>query len=159
MDDPYPLRTVTEDEFEIWTRMVADTYGSDLSDEQVAHERAATELPRTIAAFDGPVPVTPTHRRRGILTSLMRRQLTDLHTSGAEPIAALRPSEAAIYGRYGYGPATQGARLRCDERAVRFRPGTDFGDGTIRLQERGGASALRFALHHDADGRTTGHAL
>ncbi|MEV6542668.1 hypothetical protein [Streptomyces sp. NPDC051665] len=35
----------------------------------------------------------------------MRSQLTDLHTSGAEPIAALRPSEAAIYGRYGYGPA------------------------------------------------------
>ncbi|MGW0831397.1 sterol carrier protein domain-containing protein [Streptomyces prunicolor] len=89
----------------------------------------------------------------------MRRQLTYLHTSGAEPIAALRPSEAAIYGRYGYGPATQGARLRCDKRAVRFRPGTDFGDGTIRLQERGGASASRFALHHDADGRTTGYAL
>lgn len=79
------------------------------------------------------VGVTPTHRRRGILTSLMRRQLTDLHTSGTEPIAALRPSEAAIHGRYGYGPATQGARLRCDKRAVRFRPGTDFGDGTIRL--------------------------
>ena len=226
MDDPYPLRPVTEDEFETWARMVADTYGSDLSDEQVAHERAATELPRTIAAFDGPAPVggpasharvltvpgallpvagvtwvgvTPTHRRRGILTSLMRTQLTDLHTSGAEPIAALRPSEAAIYGRYGYGPATQEARLRCDKRAVRFRPGTDFGDGTIRLlahdqarpqieklydrvrigaigwpgrnatswdarltdrpEERGGAGALRFALHHDADGRTTGYAL
>lgn len=112
------------------------TYGSDLSDEQLAHERAAPELPRTMAAFDGPAPATPTHRRRGILTSLMRRQLTDLHTSGTEPIAALHPSEAVIYGRYGYGPATQGARLRCDNRAVRFRPGTDFGDGTIRLLGR-----------------------
>ncbi|MGW0831396.1 hypothetical protein [Streptomyces prunicolor] len=68
MDDPYRLRAVTEGEFETWAPMVADTYGSDLSDEQLAHERAATELPRTIAAFDGPVPVTPTHRRRGILT-------------------------------------------------------------------------------------------
>jgi predicted acetyltransferase len=66
----------------------------------------------------------------------MRRQPTDLHTSGAEPITALRPSEAAVYGRYGYGPATQGACFRCGKRAVRFRPGTDFGDGTIRLQER-----------------------
>ena len=149
VDDPYPLRPATEDEFGTWARMVADTYGSDLSDEQLARERAATELPRTIAAFDGPAPVggaaaharvltvpgallrvagitwvavTPTHRRRGILTSLMRRQLTDLHTSGTKPIAALRPSEAAIHGRYGYGPATQGARLRCDKRAVRFRP-------------------------------------
>jgi predicted acetyltransferase len=163
VDDPYPLRPVTEDEFETWARMVGDTYGSDLSDEQLAHGRAATELARTIAAFDGPAPVggtaaharvltvpgallpvagvtwvgvTPTHRRRGILTSMMRRQLTDLHTSGAEPIAVLRPSEAAIYGRYGYGPATQGARLRCDKRALRFRPGTDFGDGTIRLLGR-----------------------
>lgn len=226
MTDPYPLRPVAEDEFETWARMVADTYGSDLSDEQLAHERASTELPRTIGAFDGPAPVggtaahtrvltvpgallpvagvtwvgvTPTHRRRGILTSMMRRQLTDLHTSGAEPIAVLRPSEAAIYGRFGYGPATRGARLRCEKRALRFRPGTEFGDGTIGLlgrdqarpqieklydlvrtgtvgwpgrnanswasrltdrpEERGGASALRFALHHDTDGRTTGYAL
>ncbi|MFI6547897.1 hypothetical protein ACIBO9_32100 [Streptomyces prunicolor] len=68
MDDPYRLRAVTGDEFEIWARMVADTNGSDLSDEQPAPERAVTELPRTIAAFDGPAPVTPTHRRRGILT-------------------------------------------------------------------------------------------
>jgi hypothetical protein len=67
VDDPYRLRAITGDEFEIWARMVADTYGSDLSD-RPASERAATELPRTIAAFGGPVPVTPTHRRRGILT-------------------------------------------------------------------------------------------
>ncbi|MEV5529000.1 hypothetical protein [Streptomyces prunicolor] len=39
----------------------------------------------------------------------MRRKLTDLHTSGAEPIAALRPSEAAVYGRYGYRPAHPGS--------------------------------------------------
>ena len=50
------------------------------------------------------VGVLPTHRRRGLLTSLMRRQLDDLHAAGTA-VAALWASEAAIYGRFGYGPA------------------------------------------------------
>jgi predicted acetyltransferase len=64
----------------------------------------------------------------------MRAQLTDPHERQREPIAALRPSEAGIYGRYGYGPATVGNLMRCDRRAMRFRPDTDFGQGTVRLQ-------------------------
>ncbi|MEV7908486.1 GNAT family N-acetyltransferase, partial [Streptomyces anulatus] len=158
--DPYPLRPVEGDEFETWARVIADTYGDDLSDEQLARERATIELDRTIAAFDDDTPVggaaaytrsltvpgavlpvagvtwvgvAPTHRRRGLLTAMMRKQLTDLHENGREPIAALRPSEAAIYGRYGYGPASRGAQLRCEKRSMRFRPGTDFGDGRVRL--------------------------
>jgi predicted acetyltransferase len=51
------------------------------------------------------VAVLPTHRRRGILRSLMRRQVTDIAARG-EPIAALWASEAVLYGRYGYGRAT-----------------------------------------------------
>ncbi|MBF6327684.1 GNAT family N-acetyltransferase [Nocardia transvalensis] len=160
MADPYPLRPVTDEEFDSWARMIADTYGVDRSDEELANQRAATDLARTLAAFEGDAPVSgasvyartltvpgavvpvagiasvgvaPTHRRRGILTSMMRRQLTDIHEQGLEPIAALRPSEAAIYGRYGFGLATRGNRLRCDKRAMRFRPGTGFGDGTVRL--------------------------
>jgi predicted acetyltransferase len=141
--------------------MIADTYGSDRSEEELADQRAATDLARTLAVFDegepvagasvysrmltvpgGSLPVAgtasvgvaPTHRRRGILTSMMRAQLTDLHEQRREPIAALRPLEAGIYGRYGYGPATIGNRMRCDRRAMRFRPDTDFGDGTVRLR-------------------------
>jgi len=52
------------------------------------------------------VAVLPTHRRRGILRSLMRRQLTDIAAKGEEPIAALWASETPLYGRYGYGWAT-----------------------------------------------------
>lgn len=48
------------------------------------------------------VGVLPTHRRRGILTSMMRRQLDD----APEPVAALWASEATIYGRFGYGLAS-----------------------------------------------------
>ncbi len=51
------------------------------------------------------VAVLPTYRRRGILRSLMRRQLTDIAAKG-EPIAALWASEAPLYWRYGYGRGT-----------------------------------------------------
>ena len=60
----------------------------------------------------GPVPVAgvtwvsvlPTYRRQGLLTAMMSRQLDDLHEQGTA-VAALWATEAAIYGRYGYGAA------------------------------------------------------
>lgn len=66
----------------------------------------------TMTVPGGPVPVAgvtwvgvlPTHRRQGLLRAMMRRQLDDLHAAGTA-VAALWASEAAIYGRYGYGPA------------------------------------------------------
>jgi predicted acetyltransferase len=51
------------------------------------------------------VGVLPTHRRRGALTKLMRRQLADAHERG-EPLATLYASEGDIYGRFGYGLAS-----------------------------------------------------
>jgi len=51
------------------------------------------------------VSVLPSHRRRGILTALMRRQLSDVAERG-EPLAVLWATEAGIYGRYGYGRAS-----------------------------------------------------
>ncbi len=51
------------------------------------------------------VGVLPTHRRRGVLSELMRAQLDDVHARG-EPLAALWASEGAIYGRFGYGLAS-----------------------------------------------------
>jgi predicted N-acetyltransferase YhbS len=58
------------------------------------------------------VSVLPTHRRRGILRSLMRRQLADIAERGEEPIAALWASETPLYGRYGYGRASSHAFFR-----------------------------------------------
>jgi len=57
------------------------------------------------------VAVLPTYRRRGILRSLMRRQLTDI-AAGDEPIAALWASETPLYARYGYGRASATATFR-----------------------------------------------
>ncbi|MBA2463077.1 MAG: GNAT family N-acetyltransferase [Actinobacteria bacterium] len=51
------------------------------------------------------VGVLPTHRRRGVLTAMMREQLEDIRRRG-EPIAALWASEETIYGRFGYGLAS-----------------------------------------------------
>ncbi len=50
------------------------------------------------------VGVFPTHRRRGVLRSMMDEQLRDIHER-EEPIAALWASEETIYGRFGYGLA------------------------------------------------------
>jgi predicted acetyltransferase len=66
------------------------------------------------------VAVLPSHRRRGILTQLMRRELDDLHERG-EPLAVLWASEAAIYGRYGYGVAAPNAQMDADKARFAFR--------------------------------------
>ncbi|MDJ0379821.1 GNAT family N-acetyltransferase [Streptomyces sp. G-G2] len=72
------------------------------------------------------VGVAPTHRRRGVLTSLMRRQLDDVR-AGGEPLAVLTASEPAIYGRFGYGPAAYTLALHVDTARVRLQrpPGAD----------------------------------
>ena len=57
------------------------------------------------------VGTNPTHRRRGVLRSMMDAQLRDIHERG-EPIAALWASEETIYGRFGYGLASWSGELR-----------------------------------------------
>lgn len=56
------------------------------------------------------VGVLPSHRRQGVLTAMMRHQLTELRTRG-EFLSVLLASEAVIYRRFGYGPATYTQRL------------------------------------------------
>ena len=67
------------------------------------------------------VGVQPSHRRRGILTNIMRRQLDDVRDRG-EPLAALWASESIIYGRFGYGLATVDETWEIRARARRLRP-------------------------------------
>jgi len=119
------------------------------TDEELAASLETLEFDRTLAFFDGPemvatagifsydmtvpggslpcggvtrVSVRSTHRRRGLLTAMMRRQLDEMHERG-EPLAALYASEAPIYGRFGYGLATYQAEIEIDRaRAVFARP-------------------------------------
>lgn len=126
-------RPVTADEFESFMTTTERAFGADLHPDDLARERLVFEYDRSLAAFDGddvvasagiftfsmtvpggPAPVAgvtfvgvlPTHRRRGILSGLMDRQLTGLHEEEREPVAALWASESAIYGRFGYGLAS-----------------------------------------------------
>lgn len=78
------------------------------------------------------VGVHPQHRRRGLLTSMIRHHLHGLHESGGEAVSGLHASEAAIYGRFGYGSATSGLRLTLPRRPVmRDVPGA--GDVTTQF--------------------------
>ena len=68
------------------------------------------------------VTVHPPYRRRGLLTAMMKHQLEQVAKRG-EPLAALWASEALIYGRYGYGPATTRAVLKGTNRRLNYLPG------------------------------------
>ena len=52
------------------------------------------------------VTVHPSYRRRGLLRQMMTHQLEGIAARGVEPVALLWASEAAIYGRFGYGETT-----------------------------------------------------
>ncbi|MFE6224796.1 GNAT family N-acetyltransferase [Streptomyces sp. NPDC057854] len=56
------------------------------------------------------VGVLPSHRRQGVLSAMMRHQLTGLKARG-EVLSVLLASEAVIYRRFGYGPATSTQRM------------------------------------------------
>ena len=78
------------------------------------------------------VGVLPTHRRRGLLTRLMRRQLDDVHERG-EPIAALWASEPGIYGRFGYGLAARAADVSIATTGARVRHDAPSAPGRLVL--------------------------
>ena len=109
------------------------------------------EVDRCFAAFDGPeivgtaaaftmpmtvpgaeieigfvtmVAVRPTHRRRGVNTALMRRQLDEAHERG-EVVEVLHASEGGIYGRYGYGLATYGLSIEIETARSAFVRGSE----------------------------------
>ncbi|WP_345617586.1 GNAT family N-acetyltransferase [Streptomyces ziwulingensis] len=59
------------------------------------------------------VSVSPTHRRRGLLTRLMVQDLAAAKERG-DVVATLIAAEYPIYGRYGFGPATTAAEWTVD---------------------------------------------
>ena len=81
------------------------------------------------------VSVAPTHRRRGLLTQAMDRQLSDLHTAGTA-VAALWATEGGIYQRFGYGPAAWRASFDLTRGAAFTRPVSTSG---LRLTDPTGA--------------------
>jgi predicted acetyltransferase len=91
------------------------------------------------------VGVLPSHRRQGVLSALMRHQLAELRARG-EFLSVLLASEATIYGRFGYGPATYTARLTVPRhkaalavprsRGVAQAPATGSDSGSVEVLRR-----------------------
>jgi predicted acetyltransferase len=155
------IRPVTIDELPAFLATAEGAFHEEVAPEDVEMDRALIELERTLAAFDGPdivgttavvtreltIPgavmsvagvtaagVLATHRRRGLLTALMRRQLDDVRAAG-EPVAALWASEADIYGRFGYGLAAVHASVTLRTAGARLHPGLPAPVGRMRLAE------------------------
>lgn len=78
------------------------------------------------------VTVAPTHRRRGLLRSLMTADLADAAARGL-PLAALTASEGSIYGRFGFGPATRLRRVEVDTTRVALRRTLPADTGRLEL--------------------------
>ncbi|MEE1928381.1 GNAT family N-acetyltransferase [Streptomyces sp. TRM 70351] len=142
------LRTLRPEDWESWYGTIIRAFGGVPEEpEEEARWRRLIEFERALATVDGPdivgttatfsfrltvpggaavpagglsvVSVAATHRRQGVLTGMMRRQLDDVRAAG-EPLAVLLASEPPIYGRFGYGMATQQVKATIDTARVRL---------------------------------------
>jgi len=139
---------VTAEEFPAFLRTTESAFHEDVTDDELARWRTVFEPERSLAVFDGSamvataaiftreltipgalmsvagvtaVGVLASHRRRGLLTRLMRRQIHDVHAAG-ESVAALWASEGVIYGRFGYGLAARHATVTLRTAGARLHP-------------------------------------
>lgn len=94
------------------------------------------------------VTVLPTHRRRGVLRA-MNGHLTRGMRDRGEPLAGLWASESSIYGRFGYGMATEGADITLDRVHAGLRPGP-APQGRVRLVDVDEARSVLPGIHERA---------
>ncbi|MDQ0990923.1 GNAT family N-acetyltransferase [Streptomyces sp. V3I7] len=159
-------RVLRPEEWDRWYENLVRAFGGGPgSPEERELDRSLTEFDRTLAVWDGDVcvgtagafgfrmtvpggalvpaagvtmvSVAATHRRRGVLTSMMRRQLDDVRGWG-EPLAVLTASEPAIYGRFGYGAAT-------------YRLGAEIDTSRVTLARPAGTDDVRLRYAAPAD--------
>ncbi|MGW5432059.1 GNAT family N-acetyltransferase [Streptomyces sp. NPDC004059] len=162
------LRVLRESDWDRWYDVLYRAFGASAAPpEERELDKSLTEFDRSLAAWDGDtvvgttgafsfrmtvpggaavpaagvtmVSVAATHRRRGVLTSMMRRQLDDVRALG-EPVAVLTASEPAIYGRFGYAAATFRTAAEIDTSRVTLSlpPGVD----DVRLRYAAPADVL-----------------
>ncbi|MBD9703261.1 GNAT family N-acetyltransferase [Streptomyces sp. ID01-12c] len=162
------LRALRKEDWNVWYDNLLRAFGGDTEPaEERELWQALTPYDRSIGVWDGDqcvgtagafdfrltvpggavvpaagvtmVGVAATHRRRGVLTSMMRRQLDDIRSWG-EPLAVLTASEPVIYGRFGYGLATQ--RLSADIDTTRVQLSVPPGTDDVRLRYADPAEVL-----------------
>jgi predicted acetyltransferase len=165
MPSDFELRPVTPDEVEAFARAPLAAFGESFDPGRFKLEWTRHELDRTLAAFDDGeivgtgrlysleltlpggalepvaavswISVLPTHRRKGILTAIMGRELDDAVARG-ESMAVLHASEGGIYRRFGYGIAASSMSFTLPRRHTAFLRSAPE-DGRVRLVDEGTA--------------------
>lgn len=177
------LRPIDRTELPAFYRTLAEVFGEDPDDRDRELLAPVFEAGRSLAAFDGGevvatagiytrdltvpggprpaagvtfVAVQPTHRRRGLLTGMMRRQLTGLHEDRQEPVAVLWASEGGIYRRFGYGVAARQLSWEGTKDRLRLRPGVPTGTGRVVLTAPEKARPSEEAVYEALRPTTTG---
>ncbi|MDJ1138248.1 GNAT family N-acetyltransferase [Streptomyces iconiensis] len=157
-------RTLRASEWDVWYDKLMSAFAVTKSPEERELDRSLTEPERSIGVWDGDEPVgtagllsfrmavpggavvptagvtmvsvAATHRRRGVLRSMMRRQLEDLRASGREPLVGLTASEPEIYGRFGYGLAARALWADIDTGRVALELPRELAADAARLRLR-----------------------
>ncbi|MEU6845978.1 GNAT family N-acetyltransferase [Streptomyces sp. NPDC046716] len=103
------------------------------------------------------VTVSPTHRRRGLLTRMMAADLAEAKERG-DVAATLIAAEYPIYGRYGFGPATHAVDWQIDVPRTGLDPRRSGPDDGGRVDLVGVEEVRRAgpALHDRIRGRIAG---
>lgn len=114
------------------------------------HTGRRRELP---ARLISEVTVSPSHRRRGILRTLMESELAIAAERGL-PLAALTASEATIYRRFGFGVATTRRSVEVDVRGDAALAGPVT--GRVELVEPGDLGGLGPRLFEETYLQTPG---
>jgi predicted acetyltransferase len=168
----HPIRTATPESVRAFLAPAMAAFGEELTDAEFEEWKHLLEPDRLIAAYDGETPigtagaytfrmtvpggdvaaagvtvvgVEPGHRRQGVLRSLMRHQLDDVHARG-EPVAILWASESVIYQRFGYGLGTLNGTFEIERgRTAWLRPWEP--EGKLRLVDAAEALATFPAVY------------
>ena len=80
------------------------------------------------------VGVHPDHRRRGVLSAMIRHHLEQVHDEPGNHVSALHASEPVIYGRYGYGLASLELTVELGREATLTAPGLDDAAADVTTQ-------------------------
>lgn len=123
-----------DDAFALILKVDLSAFDETAPAEAMDNIRARLELDRSLIAWDGTeavgcssvfsfvlsvpggslpvggvtwVGVKPSHRRQGAMRGLLDLTHTTMYQAGREPVAALWASQPGIYGRFGYGLASQ----------------------------------------------------
>ncbi len=171
----FEIRPARPDEHDAFRAVLGHAFGEDPRPDEAEHFDATFEPDRSFPAFVGDemvgaggtysfqltvpgavvptggttmIGVKPTHRRRGVLREMMRYHLDEVRARG-EPLAALWASDSAIYGRFGYGPATIRHALTADTEQARFAA-EPSDKGEVRLLDVDEALPAMQRVHQQA---------